>query len=121
MAFNLDNFIVPPGGGRDYIYSPVGMNATLECRVSINYLSWEVDGFHFEIYSAILNERGIYQPQSEQIASSEGLSSILLVLGDITENNGTKVCCETLVRRSLADICTTLIFYGRKQNCHNLS
>ena len=91
------------------------MNQTLECTVSRNDLSWEVDNLHFESYSAILHERGIYQ--SEQIASSEGLSSILLVLGNMAENNGTKVCCETLVRRSLVDICTILIFYGKEQNC----
>ena len=113
----VDNFLVSPGGGRDYTYSPVGVNATLECTVSSNgrRLSWEIDDFHFEsYYSTILNERGIYQIASEQAASSEGLSSVLLVLGNMAENNGTKVCCETLVRRSLADICTTLIIYGKK-------
>ena len=94
------------------------MNATLECTVSSNgqRLSWKVDDFHFEIYSTLLNEKGIYQLQSEQTASSKGLSSVLLVIGNITENNDTKVCCEVLVRRSLADICTTLIIYGKEQN-----
>ena len=113
----LDIFLVSPGGGREYTYSPVGVNATLECTVSSNgqRLSWIVDNFHFEIYSTLLNERGIYQLQSEQIASSKGLSSVLLVIGNITEND-TKVCCEALVRRSLAYICTTLIIYGKEQN-----
>ena len=114
----LDIFLVSPGGGRDYTYSPVGVNATLECTVSSNDLSWEIDKLRFESYNSILNERGIFQ--SEQTASSEGLSSVLLVLGNITENNGSKVCCETLVRRSLVDICTTLIFYGKEQNYHNI-
>ena len=112
IRFYLDIFLVSPGGGRDYTYSPVGVNATLECTVSSNDLSWEVDNLHFEGYSTILNKRGIYQ--SEQTASSEGLSSVLLVLGNMTVNNGSEVCCQTLVRRSLADICTTLIIYGKK-------
>ena len=114
----LDIFLMSPGGGRNYTYSPVGENATLDCKVASNDLSWEVDDLHFESYSIVLNERGIYQ--SEQTASSDGLSSVLLVHGNMTENNATKVCCETLVRRSLVDICTTLIFFGKEQNYHNV-
>ena len=113
----LDIVLVSPGGGRDYIYSPIGENATLECTVSSDDLSWEVDDLHFESYSTILNERGIIQSANEQTTSSEGLSSVLLVLGNMAENNDSKVCCLTLVRRSLADICTTLIIYGKEQNC----
>ena len=108
----LDIFLVSPGGGRDYTYSPVGVNATLECKVRNNdLLTWEVDKLRFGSQSTILNERGIFQ--SEQTASSEYLSSVLLVHGNTAENNGSKICCETLVRKSIADICTTLIIYGK--------
>ena len=70
-------FLVPPGGGRDYTYSPVGVNATLECRVSNSDLSWEVDNLCFGSQSTTLksNQRRIYQ--SDMDASSEGLASIL--------------------------------------------
>ena len=105
-------FLISPGGGRDYTYSPVGVNATLECKVRNNdLLTWEVDNLRFGSESTILNERGVFQ--SEQTASSEGLSSVLLVHGNMTENNGSKICCLTLVRKSIADICTTLIIYGK--------
>ena len=113
----LDIFLVSPGGGRDYTYSPAGVNATLECTVSSNDLSWEIDKLRFESYNSILNERGIFQ--SKQTASTD-LSSVLLVFGNMAENNGSKVCCETLVRRSLVDICTTRIIYGKEQNYHNI-
>ena len=105
-------FLVSPGGGRDYTYSPVGMNATLECRVSNADLIilWEVDDLLFGCHSTTLNERGIYQ--SGMVKSSEGVISILVVFGNTEENNGSNVCCLSLVQRLLVENCTTLILYG---------
>ena len=105
-------FLVSPGGGRDYTYSPVGMNATLECRVSNDDLIilWEVDDLLFGCHSTTLNERGIYQ--SSMVKSSEGVISILVVFGNTAENNGSNVCCLSPVGRLLVENCTTLILYG---------
>ena len=106
-------FLISPGGGRDYTYSPVGQNATLECRVSNDHLLWEVDNLRFQgSQSTVLNERGIYQSESDMVASSEGLASVLVVFGNTTENNRSKVCCLSPERKGLVENCTTLILYG---------
>ena len=102
-------FLISPGGGRDYTYSPVGVNATLECRVSNRELLWEVDNLRFTSHSTTLNEMGIFQ--NDMVASSEGLVSVLLLFG--IENNGSKVCCLTFVRKKLVENCTTLVLYGK--------
>ena len=106
-------FLISPGGGREYTYSPVGQNASLECRVSNDDLLWEVDELRFGSHSTRLNERGIYQSANDIVASSQGLISILVVFGNITENNGSKVCCLSLVGRDVLLSCTTLILYGK--------
>ena len=105
-------FLISPGGGRNYTYSPVGVNATLECKVRNDGLIilWEVGDQLFESHSTKLNERGIYQ--SGMVPSSEGLASILVVFGNITDNNGSKVCCLLLEGRMLIENCTTIILYG---------
>ena len=37
-----------PGRGRDYTYSPVGVNATLGCRVASNDLAWSINHIEFD-------------------------------------------------------------------------
>ena len=106
-------FLISPGGGRDYTYSPVGVNATLECKVRNDDLIilWEVGDLLFGSHSTKLNERGIYQ--SGMAPSSEGLTSILVVFGNITDNNGSKICCLLLEGRMIIENCTTIILYGK--------
>ena len=104
-------FLISPGGGRNYTCSPVGVSATLECKVRNDgpILLWEVGDLLFGSHSTKLNERGIYQ--SGMVPSLEGLASILIVFGNITDNNGSKVC-RLLLWRMLIENCTTIILNG---------
>ena len=70
-----------PGGGRDYTYSPVGVNATLNCKVTSNDLTWNINNIGFDRLNErdSLAKREIFQ--SELLPSSDGLSSTLFVLG----------------------------------------
>ena len=111
MDFNLDNFIVYPGGGRDYTYSPVGVNATLDCKVASNDLAWSINNIGFDRINArnFLANRGIFQ--SEPLSSSDGLSSTVFVFGNIS-NNASIVCCQPLSEDQIMS-CTKLIIYGK--------
>ena len=105
-------FLVRPGGGEQFVYSPVDVNATLHCAVNSTFLTWDVDGFSFDnaFERHILNSRGVFQITF----TTEDLSnSTLTVYCDIDVNNNIRICCETnegLMRR---ESCTTLIIYGR--------
>ena len=37
-----------PGGGRDYTYSPVGVNATLHCKIASNDFTWSINHIEFD-------------------------------------------------------------------------
>ena len=108
---NLDNFLVSPGWGRDYTFSPVGVNATLDCKVANNDLSWSINNIGFDRPNArnLLHNRGIFQ--SELVPSSDGLFSTLFVFGNVS-NNVSMVCCVSLLEEQTIS-CTTLIIYGK--------
>ena len=36
----MDVFLVAPGDGEEFVYSPVGVNATLQCAVKNTILTW---------------------------------------------------------------------------------
>ena len=89
-----DLFLVRPGGGEQFVYSPVDTNATLYCEVNNTFLSWDVDGFNmgnaFERH--ILNSREVFQTKH----TTEALSnSTLTVYCDIDVNNNIRICCES--------------------------
>ena len=115
MAFNLDNFLLSPGGGRDYAYSPVGVNATLDCKVASNDLTWSINNIEFDRQNErnFLHSRGIFQ--SEFISSSEGLFSTVFMFGNIS-NNASMVCCQSFLEEQMMS-CTTLIIYGKLYLC----
>ena len=35
------DFLVRPGSGEDFVYSPIGVNATLHCAVNVSLLMWD--------------------------------------------------------------------------------
>ena len=41
--YNSDIFIERPGDGEDFVYSPVGDNATIYCAVNNTILFWNID------------------------------------------------------------------------------
>ena len=102
--------MVPPGGGRDYTYSPVGVNATLEYKVASDDLSWSINYLEFDrpIERNLLHNRGIFQ--SELVSSSDGLFSTVFVFGNIS-NNASMVCCRSFLEGQMMS-CTTLTIYG---------
>ena len=106
-------FLVRPGDGAEFVYSPVGVNATLHCAVNNTILAWEVDGLALghPVQGPKLHSRGIFQ--SEPSVSSDGLKvSNVTVFGNRELNNNIRVCCQSLVN-GLKENCTTLIIYGR--------
>ena len=107
-------FIERPGGGEDFVYSPVDVNATFHCAVNNTILFWDIDMLFFDnaIHGGILNSREIFQ--SEQVTSSDGVTrSNVTVFGSLMDNNNTRICCQSLVGNEVYQNCTTLILYGR--------
>ena len=110
---NSDLFLVSPGDGEEFVYSPVNVNATLHCAVNNTILEWDVDGLTLDsdVWGPQLNARGIFQ--SGPIISSDGVtSSSVIVFGSRELNNNTKICCQSFVNE-LKENCTTLIVYGK--------
>ena len=109
-----DLFLVRPGDGEEFVYSPVDINATLHCVVNNTNLVWVVDSSLFlnnEVYRPILSSRGIFQ--SGDSTSSDGVTiSSVTVFGNQKINNNTRICCKTIVNAILEVKCTMLIIYG---------
>ena len=114
----LELFLVRPGDGREYVYSPVDVNVTLHCAVTSTELLWEVDDLSFDttFHKRRLHSRGIFR--TEAVTSSEGVTtSNVTVFGNLAENNNSRICCHSQ-RDSVSDIeqeCTILIIYGKKK------
>ena len=107
-----DLFLVRPGDGGQFVYSPVDANATLHCAVNNTNLFWDIDGLNFDrpLTRDSLHSRKIFRTP----ATSQGtrLMGSLIVFGD-TEANSTQICCESiLILGSPQQSCTTLIIYG---------
>ena len=101
-----------PGGGRDYTYSPVGVNATLNCKVANNDLTWSINNIGFDRPNEIIffARREIFQ--SELLPSPDGLSSSVFVFGNIS-NNASMICCQPFLEARQMISCTSLIIYGK--------
>ena len=99
------------------MYSPVSVNATLHCEVNHTSLRWIVGNeryaFEVEDHRHILHSRGIFQYGTITSSLSNRTVSNLIVFGDVTENNSTRICCQVIVRRSIEESCTTTIIYGK--------
>ena len=109
-----DLFLVRPGDGEEFVYSPFNVNATLHCAVNNTNLVWVVDSSLFlnnEVYRPILSSRGIFQ--SGDNTSSDGVTiSSVTVFGNQKINNNTRICCQTIVNAILKVNCTMLTIYG---------
>ena len=104
-------FLVRPGDGENFVYSPVGVNVTLHCAVNDTKLSWVVDGLNFNVQEEkeLLHLRGIFQTPSTPM---EGITkSTVTVFSD--ESRNIKVCCR-FVTTKLNEACTTVSIYGKE-------
>ena len=105
-------FIESPGDCEEFVYSPVGVNATLHCAVNSTILTWFIDGtltFDSLAQKLELHSRGIYQ--SGPTTSMDGITvSDVTVYGN-SENNNRRICCQSFVN-GLKENCTTVIIYG---------
>ena len=113
LTLYLVLFLLRPGDGKEFVYSPVNVNATLHCAVNNTFLVWVVDGLAFDspVQRPHLNSRGIFQ--SGPTIQSDGVtSSSVIVFGSRELNNNTRICCQLFVDE-LKENCTTLIIYGK--------
>ena len=64
---NTDLFVVSPGDGEEFVYSPVGVNATIQCGVNSTVLTWYIDELSLAdpVQRPVLHSRGIFQ--SDQV------------------------------------------------------
>ena len=102
VTYIFVEFLVSPGDGEEFVYSPVEVNATIHCAVNNTMLGWEVDGLNFDnsIKRNELHSRGIFH--NEPILSSNGVTaSNLIVFGDIDVNSNIRICCESQVMSCL--------------------
>ena len=107
-------FLVRPGDGEEFVYSPVNVNATLHCAVNNTNLVWEVDGLALDspVQRPQLNSKGIYQRGPIISSDSVTLSSVIVFGSRELLNNNTRICCQSFVNE-LKENCTTLIVYGK--------
>ena len=100
-----------PGDGEDFVYAPIRENVTLQCAVNTHNtanLLWSVDEEN-DFVESELNARGIFFGMP---TTSEGVTqSFVRVFGDINNSN-ISICCQTVIKRQVREVCTTLITYG---------
>ena len=110
-----DVFLVRPGDGEEFVYSPINVNATIHCVVNhTNLLSWTTDGLSLnsESLRPVLHSRGIFQ---SGITNSSGIiESTVTVLGNREVNNNIRICCLSVKNTEFEESCTTLILYGKQ-------
>ena len=99
------------------MYSPVNINATLHCEVNHSSIRWIVgnERYVFEIgdHRHLLHSRGIFQNGTITSSLTNRTVSNLIVFGDVTVNNSTRICCQVIARRNIEENCTTLVIYGK--------
>ena len=107
--------MVSPGDGNEFVYSPVDVNATLHCTVNNTHQSWDIEMLNFEntVERLTLDSRGIFQ--TEPVTSSTGVTtSSVTVLGRVSVNNNSRICCQSVVDdRDVHVNCTVLTLYGK--------
>lgn len=115
--FCIELFLVSPGDGNEFIYSPLEVNVTFYCVVNNTQLEWMVDRLVFSGLSGklILESRRIFQ--SGPVTSSVGVTTSNLTMFGLLVNNKSRICCNSLMENELQKNCTTLIVYG-KNSCY---
>ena len=117
VSVGTDVFLVRPGDGKEFVYSPVDVNATVHCVVNhTNVLLWTIDVFSLESENLrpVLNSRGIFQIG---ITNSSGIvESTVTVLGNREVNNNITICCLSVVNTKVEKSCTILLLYGNLNN-----
>ena len=115
-----DIFLVRPGDGEEFVYSPVDVNATLHCAVNktklaesdniIAELVWVVDRSLFvnEVYRQVLNSREIFL---NEVITSDDVTTSSISIFDKHINNNSVICCQEIANIILEN-CTTLVLYG---------
>ena len=116
ISTDLRLFLVSPGDGREFVYSPVGVNTTLHCAVNSTILGWVVyinstDTLTFgnPAQKPVLDSRGIFQ--SGLTTSADVTASTVTVVGNRELNNHTQICCQSFMF-GLKQKCVILIIYG---------
>ena len=111
----MDIFLESPGGGENFVYSPVYVNAIFNCVVNNTHILWVVDTLAFDSPTnrRTLHSRQIFQ--TEPVTSSDGVTrSSVTVLGNLAVNNNSRLCCQSqLDNIEAVTQCTTLILYGK--------
>ena len=112
FVYYIDVFLTRPGYGEHYVYSPVGVNATLYCVVEATILFWGFNGTNYNTgLESSLNPRGIYFKIIP--TTSAGITeSYIKVFGNKEVNNNTSICCRSITGAVLNRACTILILYG---------
>ena len=100
--------MVKPGGGEEYITTPVGRSATLQCSIiNASVLLWRINGFDPLSHDSEVSGFTLHQ-DGPIIASTGELTSTLTVNGNIG-NKGIEICCQT---ERLQECCMYLTIYG---------
>ena len=111
----MDIFLESPGGGEDFVYSPVDVNATFYCAVNSSNVLWVVNMLAFDsnLQRQTLHSRQIFQ--TEPVTSSDGVTrSSVTVFGNLAVINNSRICCQSqLENKEFVAQCTTLILYGK--------
>ena len=122
VSVGTDVFLVRPGDGKEFVYSPIDVNATIHCVVNhTNVLLWTIDGLGLESENLrpLLNSRGIFQTG---ITNSSGIvESTVTMLGHREVNHNITICCLSVVNTKLEKSCTTLLLYGNLNNNYAIS
>ena len=106
-----DDFLTRPGDGKEFVYSPVNVNATLHCIVNKSNFLWGIGEESYSELEPELTSRGIFFEISRRSARVK--ESNIIIMGNIDVNNNTRICCRLLSGVELRESCTTLIIYGR--------
>ena len=106
--------MVRPGEGKEFVYSPVEVNATIHCAVNNTNLGWEVDDLILdsELHRLVFQSRGILH-DGPVTYSDRVTTSNVTVFGNIERNNNIRICCLSVVKNELNESCTVLIIYGK--------
>ena len=110
----IEFFMVGPGDGDEFMYSPIEVNVTFYCAVNNPDLEWTIDddGFSGLVEKHRLHSRQIFQ--SQPVTSSVGVTTSNVTVFGLLENNNSRICCQFLDEsRQVQKNCTTLILYGK--------
>ena len=100
--------MVKPGEGKEYVTTPAGRNATLECSaINTTTLRWTVNTFDPNFFDSELS--GLILHQSGPITASTGEMTSTLTVNGTNQNNGIEICCQITGPQQC---CTNLIIYG---------